>query len=196
MAAPDYNIGEPAPAALPSFVPAAGTVCSSRASGLVRGFPLWGGWVSRAPVLWMAMHKARLRMGVSAPAKAFPGWERAGARAAGLRSGSVGMMGSRSARQCRGHGWGPAAMPCSRSEPAPPHFAEGDQKLIAGFAARGRSGMSAGSFPPPASPAGALCLGCRQRPLAAARKVSCCCPCRSALDPARHPLPAPSHPSK
>jgi len=42
MAGPNYNIREPAPAALPGFAPAAGTVSSFRASGLTEGFPFEG----------------------------------------------------------------------------------------------------------------------------------------------------------
>lgn len=72
VAGPNYNIGEPTPAALPSFAPAAGTVSSSRASCLMEGFPLQGGPVPRAPVLRMALHKAWLRTGVSAPLWGFP----------------------------------------------------------------------------------------------------------------------------
>lgn len=133
VAGPNYNIREPAPAALPGFAPAAGTVSSSQASHLMEGFPLRGGPVPRAPVLWMALHKAQLKTGVSAAAGAFPGWVRAGARAARPWPWGVAMMGSRIAGQCRGHHWGPAVRLHSCSEPAPSQFAEGDQKLIAGF---------------------------------------------------------------
>ena len=132
VAGPNYNIHESTPAALPGFAPAAGTVSSSRASRLMEGFPLRG-LVPCAPVLWMALHKARLRMRGSAPAGAFPGWVRAGARAAGPQSWGVGVMGSRNAWQRCGRRWAPAVRPRSCSEPAPSQFAGGDQKLIAGF---------------------------------------------------------------
>lgn len=133
VAGPNYNICEPAPAALPGFAPAAGTVSSSRASRLMEGFPLRGGPVTRVPVLWMALHKAWLRTGVSAPAGAFSGWVRAGACAARPRSWGVDVMGSRNAGQHCRHRWGLAVRSWSCSEPALSQFAEGDQKLIAGF---------------------------------------------------------------
>lgn len=102
VAGPNYNKCEPAPAALPSFAPAVGTVSSPRALHLMEGFPLGGGLVARTSVLWMVLHKARLRTGVSAPAGVFPGWVRAGARAARLQSQGVGVMGSRNAGQSHG----------------------------------------------------------------------------------------------
>lgn len=63
VAGPNYNTPEPAPAARPSFAPAAGTVPSSRASHLTVGLPRWGGLISWAPVLVMALQKAWLKMG-------------------------------------------------------------------------------------------------------------------------------------
>lgn len=76
VAGPNYNTPEPAPAARPSFAPAAGTVPSSRASHLTVGLPQWGGLISRAPVLSMALQKAWLKMRVSSPPTpgGFLGW--------------------------------------------------------------------------------------------------------------------------
>lgn len=198
VAGPNYNIGEPAPAALPSFAPAVGTISSFWALCLMDGFPLRGGPVPRAPVLWMALHKARLRMGVSAPAGPFPGWVRAGARAARAGSWGVGVMGSRNAGQCRGHRWGPGVRLHSRSEPAPSQFAEGDQKLIAGFCCTWQErGRAPAPSLPPASPGWS---SVRWLPAETPRRLPQGEPLPSPLvpwpDPARLPLAVPSSPSK
>lgn len=126
VAGPNYNTPEPAPAARPSFAPAAGTVPSSRASHLTVGLPQWGGLISRAPVLSMALQKAWLKMRVSSPPPRGAFW------AGCCQPGSSG---------CRSDGEqdrrtalrAPALRLHSPSKPAPSQFAEGDQKLIVGF---------------------------------------------------------------
>lgn len=98
VAGPNYNTPEPAPAARPSFAPAAGTVPSSRASHLTVGLPRWGGLISRAPVLAMALQKTWLKMGVSSPPGGLSGL---GAVSPGAQG--AGPTGSRNgARRC-GH---------------------------------------------------------------------------------------------
>lgn len=111
VAGPNYNIREPAPAALPGSAPAAGTGSSSRDLCLTEGFP--------PPCSsWMAPHRALLRMGVSGVTA---GGVWAGAGTARPQCRGVGVMGSGDTARCRGHCRAPPAVrPPSRREPARP----------------------------------------------------------------------------
>lgn len=182
VAGPNYNIGEPAPAALLGSAPAAGTGSSSRA---LRVF--------LPAVPWMAPHRARLRMGGSGVTA---GGVWAGAGTARPQCRGVGVMGSGDTALCRGRRRAPAVRPRSRSGPAPSQIADGDKKLIAGscctWQERGRA--AAPSFPSSRSRwSSAPAAG--GDPAPPARKVSCCslCPLALGLDPARLP-PLPCHP--
>lgn len=184
VAGPNYNISEPAPAALPGSAPAVGTRSSSRA---LRVF--------LPAVPWMVPHRARLRMGGSGVTA---GGVWAGAGTARPQCRGVGVMGSGDTALFRGRCLAPAVRPRSRSGPAPSQIADGDKKLIAGscctWQERGRA--AAPSLPSSRSRwSSAPAAGGDLTP--PARKVSCCslCPLAPGLDPARLPPPCRAIPS-
>lgn len=175
VAALDYNIGEPAPAALPSFVPAAGIVLLGfRSSGGISSVG-WSGSPSPCAVGGPAQHLGQ--DGGLCPRQGFPRlgtgrgsccrtavWERwrdgeqerqAAPRALlGTGSRAVLSLGASAAPICRRR----SKINC------------GILLHVAG------AGMSAGSFPPSGLSRWSSVPRLRQRPRAASRKVSCCRP--------------------
>lgn len=140
--------------------------------------------------------------GLFPPGGGVLGWVQARAGAVSPGAQGAGRMGSRNGARCCGHRRGPALGLRSPSKPAPPQFAEGDQKLIAGFGCvwreRGRAPAPSSRRRLP-SPCRSCLPGCARSPALPPRRLSPGETLPSTLppwpNPPRLPLSVRAHPS-